>query len=59
MWKFKRLLSDLLRMLRRKPTPPPAPYDPFDWKPAPLKPRPRRPSGAIAVAEPDEDLHDS
>ena len=30
-------------------------YDPFARKPAPLKPRPKPLSGAVAVAEPDDD----
>lgn len=34
--------------------PPPAPLDPFAWKPSPLRPTPHRRSGAVAVAEPDE-----
>jgi hypothetical protein len=47
------LLSRLLRLLRRNP--PPSPRDPFAWRPVPLKPKPRRPAGRVAVAEPDED----
>jgi len=46
------LLGRLLQLLRRNP--PPSPRDPFAWKSAPLKPRPRRPAGSVAVAEPDE-----
>ena len=30
-------------------------YDPFANKPAPLKPRPKTRSGAVAVAEPDDE----
>jgi hypothetical protein len=47
------LLRRLLRLLHRRL--PPSPHDPFAWRPAPLKPRPRRPGGAVALAEPDED----
>ena len=39
---------------RQWPLPPGSPHDPFAWKPAPLKPRPKGRSGAVAVAEPDE-----
>ena len=49
---LRSLLGRLLRFLRRNP--PPSPRDPFAWKSAPLKPRPRRPAGSVAVAEPDE-----
>jgi hypothetical protein len=50
------LLGRLLRSLLRMPPPPPAaPHDPFAWKPAPLRPRPRRPAGGVALAEPDEE----
>ena len=49
-------LGRLWRALRRTPPAPPAsPHDPFAWKPAPLRPRPRRPAGSVAVAEPEDD----
>ena len=55
---LKSFLQRLLQALRRTPPPAPhdpaSPHDPFSWKPAPLKPRPRRPAGSVAVAEPDE-----
>jgi len=35
--------------------PPGSPYDPYAWKPAPLKPRPNLRSGAVALQEPDSD----
>jgi hypothetical protein len=35
-------------------TPPGSPRDPYAWKPAPLKPRPKGLQGAVAVAEPDD-----
>jgi len=47
------LLRRLLRLLRRNP--PPSPHDPFAWRLAPLRPKPRRPAGSVAIAEPDED----
>jgi hypothetical protein len=34
--------------------PPAAPFDPYAWKPAPLKPKPKGRAGSVAVAEPDE-----
>jgi hypothetical protein len=34
------------------------PADPYAWTSAPLKPRPGGRAGAVAVAEPDEDVHD-
>jgi len=57
MAKFKVPIGTILRRLARllRRTPPPSPHDPFAWKPAALKPRPRRPAGSVAVAEPDED----
>ncbi|PYR22372.1 MAG: hypothetical protein DMF94_04925 [Acidobacteria bacterium] len=51
MW-FKRLLA-WLNLWRSRP--PGSPRDPYAWKPAPLKPRPRDRSGAVAVAEPDDE----
>ena len=48
---LKRVL-ELLGFWRRRP--PASPGDPYAWKPAPLKPRPRSRSGAVAVAEPDD-----
>jgi len=50
--RFTRLLQSLARRLRRKPPPP---RDPFAYRLASLKPRPRRPAGSVAVAEPDDD----
>jgi hypothetical protein len=51
-------LGRLMRLLRRTPPPAPhdpaSPHDPFAWKPAPLRPRPRRPSGSVALVEPDD-----
>jgi hypothetical protein len=36
--------------------PPPGwPYDPYAWKPAPRKPRPKGRSSAVALAEPDDE----
>jgi hypothetical protein len=51
--KFMRLLSRWFKFLRGQPPAPPR--DPYAGKLAPLKPRPKRPSAAVAVAEPDED----
>jgi len=53
MGRFKRFLAILKRLLRRNP--PALPQDPFVWSPAPVTPRPRRPAGSVAVAEPDDD----
>ena len=51
-----RLLNSLLRWLglRRGPGRSGARGDPYAWKPAPLKPRPPGRSGAVAVAEPED-----
>jgi hypothetical protein len=51
---FKRVLT-FLRMRLAGDPPPGSPHDPFAWKPAPLKPRPNTPSGAVALKEPDPD----
>jgi hypothetical protein len=40
---------------RRGPLPPGSPHDPYAWKPAPVRPRPKGRSSAVAVAEPDDD----
>ena len=51
-----RAVKRLLRWLGllRGPLPPGSPRDPYAWKPAPVRPRPKSRSGAVAVAEPDE-----
>jgi len=49
---IKRLMA-WLGLLRNPP--PGSPRDPYAWKPAPLKPRPRSRSGSVAVAEPDDE----
>jgi hypothetical protein len=51
-----RLLTRLWRWLRtwRGPATPGSRRDPFAWKPAPVRPRPKGRSGSVAVAEPDE-----
>ena len=51
---FKRVLT-FLRLRFAGDPPPGSPHDPFAWKPAPLKPRPNRLSGAVALKEPDSD----
>jgi hypothetical protein len=57
---LKMLGSDVLRRclvwLRSGggPLPPGFPGDPYAWKPAPLKPRPKGRAGSVAVAEPDD-----
>ena len=48
-----RLIKRILRWLGLLEGPNP-PADPYARKPAPLKPRPKVRSGAVAVAEPDE-----
>jgi hypothetical protein len=46
---------------RSSPAPPgpsSGPADPYAWRSARLKPRPRGRAGAVAVAEPDEDVRE-
>jgi len=52
----RRVLNYLVSLFRPGggPLPPGAPQDPYAWKPSPLRPKPHRRSGAVAVAEPDE-----
>ena len=50
---LKRLLA-WLGFARGTP-PPGSPRDPYAWKPAPVRPRPRGRTSAVAVAEPDDD----
>jgi hypothetical protein len=53
---MKDLLQRVLRFfgLLSEPPNPGSPADPYAWKPAPVRPRPKGRSGAVAVAEPDE-----
>ena len=48
---IRRLLHWFVRLWRSRP--PSA--DPHAWRPVRIKPRPDRRSGAVAVAEPDDD----
>ena len=50
---LKRLL-DLLGW-RRRSQPPGSPRDPYAWKPIPHQPRPPGRTGAVAVAEPEDE----
>jgi hypothetical protein len=52
--RFKAIIESLRRLLRRKPTPPPA--DPYAYTMAPIPRGPKGRSGA-AVAEPEDDSH--
>ena len=57
---FEPLKRQLLRAAARiglwwKEPPPGWPYDPYAWKPVPRRPPPKSRSGAVAVAEPDEE----
>ena len=53
---MRRAMNYLLSLMRsgNGPASPGAPGDPYAWKPSPLRPRPDRRSGAVAVAEPDD-----
>jgi hypothetical protein len=48
---FERLMA-WIGLWRNRP--PGSSRDPYAWKPAPVKPRPRDRSGSVAVAEPDD-----
>jgi hypothetical protein len=50
---FRRVLA-WLRQRFADDAPPGSPRDPYAWKPAPLKPRPKNLTGAVALKEPDE-----
>ncbi len=52
----KRLQDSLRRLLRRKPSPPPADGDPYAYRMAPVRRGPKGRSGA-AVAEIEEDSY--
>jgi hypothetical protein len=52
-----RVMKQLLRWLGlwRDPHLPGSPGDPYAWKPAPVRPRPKGRSTAVALAEPDDE----
>jgi hypothetical protein len=50
-----RLMKRVLRWLGMLFGPGGGTLDPFANRPAPIKPRPKSRSGAVAVAEPDDD----
>jgi hypothetical protein len=52
---LQRLLARLKRLFGRKPEPEPEPEDPFAGVRSPNKRGPQNRSGAVALAEPDED----
>jgi hypothetical protein len=52
---WQRLLNRLKRLFGRKPEPEPEPEDPFSGVRSPTKRGPQSRSGAVALAEPNEE----